>query len=129
MFNVNYKITSSKMLVSIVCRNNFGIKEDENILFEYGVRSKKETKLVDVCKNQMILILNYYFQQFQAGPDSFLDEIRSFGGYIGLISKDKSNKNNELQELYNGLRLRVDILFTHKPVINLINPKVSYLFE
>jgi hypothetical protein len=71
----------------------------------------------------MILILNYYFQQFQTGPDSFLDEIRSFGGFKGLKSKGKSNKNNELQELYNGLRLRVDILFTHKPVINLINRK------
>jgi hypothetical protein len=30
--------------VSIVCRNNFGIKDDENILFEYGIKREKETK-------------------------------------------------------------------------------------
>ncbi|CAF3553209.1 unnamed protein product [Rotaria sordida] len=83
--------------------NNFDIRDDEKILFEYGTESKTESKTRNVQQSQ------------ETTPGSFLDEIRSFGGIKGLKGqRTKSNKKNELQELYNGLKLRIDILLTDK---------------
>jgi len=52
----------------ILCRNNFDIKDDEKILFEYGIERKKEVKKPiiqqsqEVCRIKLISIIDYYFQ-------------------------------------------------------------------
>jgi hypothetical protein len=54
-------------------------------------------------------------------PLVHLEEIRNFGGINGLRdSKKKTQQKTELQALYTGLRLRVDVFFTHKPVIDFL---------
>ncbi|CAF1216648.1 unnamed protein product [Adineta steineri] len=83
--------------------NNPTTKQDEKILFEYGGDRKKPPKASVNQKSQKD-------QQM-----SYLDQIRQFGGLQGLKSTKGDTKNSGLQEFYNGLRLRVDILFTHKP--------------
>ncbi|UJR35583.1 hypothetical protein I4U23_028336 [Adineta vaga] len=88
--------------------NNFHVKEDEKILFEYGVAR------VDERKKDKIMASTALTETTR----SYLDDIRSFGGLEGLKrSKAKAKEKNDLQEFYNGLRLRIDILYTHKPNI------------
>ncbi len=38
----------------IVCRNNFDITKDENILFEYGSERKTQLKKYDIQKSQEV---------------------------------------------------------------------------
>ncbi|CAF3639029.1 unnamed protein product [Rotaria socialis] len=84
--------------------NNAEIKDDEKILFEYGTERPPQEKTQDIQRSQEI------------NTGAFLDEIRKFGGIQGLKgAKNKAHKKKELQELYTGLRLRIDILFTDKP--------------
>ncbi|CAF1146931.1 unnamed protein product [Adineta ricciae] len=91
-------------LMEIGCLiNNSQIKEDEKILFEYGLNVN-----TSVEKSER----NAQKQE----PMSFLDEIRNFGGVGGLKrSNAKKKKTDTVQEFYNGLRLRIDIILTHKP--------------
>ena len=62
----------------------------------------------------------------QTNRGSHLDEIRGFGGLKGLKStKDKAVEGSIPQEIYSGLRLRIDIFYTHKPV----SRRFSYIRE
>ncbi len=38
----------------IICRNNFDITKDENILFEYGSERKVQLKKYDIQKSQEV---------------------------------------------------------------------------
>ena len=109
----------------IVLRNNFLIAPDEEILFDYGLQVKSAPKrrnlrkiqtevgaLTTISTRSCNLIL-----PLQSNPGSYLDEIRGFGGVEGLTrTKNLAAEGSLSQEIHSGLQLRVDILYSHKPV-------------